>query len=84
MLAVKTAISVDKNLFEEVENYARAKKLTRSKVFSLAAQAFIEHQKNKEMFAQINAAYADEPDAVEKAILRKSRSQHRQIVKREW
>jgi antitoxin (DNA-binding transcriptional repressor) of toxin-antitoxin stability system len=43
-----------------------------------------EEGKNKEMFAQINAAYADEPDAVEKDILRKSRSQHRRIVKREW
>jgi metal-responsive CopG/Arc/MetJ family transcriptional regulator len=84
MQVVKIGISVEKKLFEEIDNYARAKKLTRSKFFSLTAQTFIEHQKNKEMFAQINDAYANEPDAVEQAILRKLRSQQRQIVKREW
>jgi len=84
MQAIKTGISVEKKLFEKINDYTRAKKLTRSKFFSLAAQAFIEHQKNKEMFDQINAAYADEPDAVEQSVLRKSRNQHRQIVKREW
>ncbi len=84
MQAIKTAISIEKNLFDQAENIARAMKVSRSKLFVMALQDFIEHQKNKEMLAQINAAYADEPDGAEQALRRKSRRQHRRLVAREW
>jgi metal-responsive CopG/Arc/MetJ family transcriptional regulator len=84
MLAIKTAISIEKNLFDQAENIARTMKVSRSKLFVIALQEFIEHQKNKEMLAKINAAYSDKPDATEQALRRKSRQQHRRIVKGEW
>ena len=84
MQAIKTAISIEKNLFDQAENIARTMKVSRSKLFVIALQDFIEHQKNKEMLAQINAAYADESDATEQTLLRKSRSQHRRIVEGKW
>ena len=84
MQAIKTAISIEKNLFDQAEIIARTMKVSRSKLFTIALQDFIEHQKNKEMLAQINAAYADEPDATEQALRRKARRQHRLIVEGEW
>ena len=84
MQAIKTAISIEKNLFDQAENIARTMKVSRSKLFVIALQDFIEHQKNKEMLAQINAAYADEPDTTEQTLRRKSRQQHRRIVGGEW
>jgi metal-responsive CopG/Arc/MetJ family transcriptional regulator len=84
MLAVKTAISIEKDLFDQAERIARSMKVSRSKLFVIALQDFIEHRKNKELLEQINAAYADEPDAAEEAVLRKSRRQHRRLVDREW
>ena len=84
MQAIKTAISIEKNLFDQAENIARTMKVSRSRLFVMALQDFIEHQKNKEMLAQINAAYADEPDATEQNLLRKSRRQHRRIVEDNW
>jgi metal-responsive CopG/Arc/MetJ family transcriptional regulator len=84
MHAVKTAISIEKSLFEQAENMARTMNVSRSKLFVIALQDFIEHQKNKEMLALINAAYADEPDATEENLRRKSRRQHRRIVEGEW
>jgi metal-responsive CopG/Arc/MetJ family transcriptional regulator len=84
MQAIKTAISIDKNLFDQAEIIARTMKVSRSKLFVIALQDFIEHQKNKEMLAQINAAYDDEPDATEQAIRKKVRRQHRRIVEGEW
>lgn len=84
MQAIKTAISIEKNLFEQADNIARTMKVSRSKLFVIALQDFIEHQKNKEMLAQINAAYSDEPDATELTLRRKSRQQHRHIVGGEW
>ena len=84
MQAMKTAISIEKNLFDQAENLARTMKVSRSKLFVIALQDYIEHQKNKEMLAKINDAYSDEPDATEHALRRKSRRQHRRIVEREW
>ena len=84
MQAIKTAISIEKDLFEQAEKMARSMKVSRSKLFVIALQDFIEHQKNKELLAQINAAYAEEPDASEQALRRKSRRQHRRMVEGEW
>lgn len=84
MQAMKTAISIEKNLFDQADNLARTMKVSRSKLFAIALQDYIEHQKNKDMLAQINAAYADEPDTTEQTLRRKSRQQHRRIVGGEW
>ena len=84
MHAIKTAISIEKILFDQADNLARTMKVSRSKLFVIALQDYIEHQKNKDMLAQINAAYADEPDTTEQALRRKSRQQHRRIVGGEW
>jgi metal-responsive CopG/Arc/MetJ family transcriptional regulator len=84
MQAIKTAISIEKNLFDQAEIIARTMKVSRSKLFVIALQDFIEHQKNKEMLAQINAAYDDEPDPTEQALRKKVRRQHRRIVEGEW
>ena len=84
MHAIKTAISIDKNLFDQADIIARTMKVSRSKLFVIALQDFIEHQKNKEMLAQINAAYEDEPDANEQTIRKIVRRQHRRIVEGEW
>lgn len=84
MQSVKTAISIEKNLFDQAEKMARTMKVSRSRLFVIALQDFIEHQKNRELLAQINAAYADEPDAAEQTLRRKSRRQHRRLVEGEW
>jgi metal-responsive CopG/Arc/MetJ family transcriptional regulator len=84
MQAIKTAISIEKNLFDQAETIARTMKVSRSKLFVIALQDFIEHQKNKEILAQINAAYDDEPDTTEQALHKKVRRQHRRVVEGEW
>jgi len=84
MQAIKTAISIEKNLFDQAEKMARTMKVSRSKLFVIALQDFMEHQKNKELLEQINAAYTDEPDPSERTLLRKSARQHRRLVEGEW
>ena len=84
MQTVKTAISIEKNLFDQAENIARTMNVSRSRLFVIALQDFIEHMKNKELLAQINAAYADEPDATEEKLLRTARRRQRRIVEGEW
>jgi metal-responsive CopG/Arc/MetJ family transcriptional regulator len=84
MQAVKTAISIEKNLLDQADKMARNMNVSRSRLFVLALQHFLEHQKNKEMLAQINLAYAEEPDATEEATRRKLGRQHKRLVEGGW
>jgi metal-responsive CopG/Arc/MetJ family transcriptional regulator len=81
---VKTAISIQKSLFEQAEDLARKMKVSRSRLFVLALEDYIRRQQNRDLLAQINVAYADEPDPAEQALRRQSRRQHRRIVEGEW
>lgn len=84
MQAIKTAISIEKDLFEEVESIARTLKVSRSKLYGMALQDFIAHRKNQEMLARINAAYADEPDLSEQMLRRQSQRHQRRLLEGEW
>ncbi len=81
---VKTAVSIQRSLFEQAEDLARKMKVSRSRLFVLALEDYIRRQQNQELLAQINAAYADEPDPAEESLRRKSRRSHRRIVEGEW
>ncbi len=81
---VKTAISVDKSLFDEAEKIAHKLKVSRSRLFALALEDFIRREQNRDLLTQINAAYSDEPDATEKTLRHKARATHRRIVRGEW
>lgn len=84
MRAIKTAISIENDLFQEAEEMAREMKVSRSKLFVMALQEFISRRKNKELLDQLNTAYEDEPDASEQILRRKSQTIHRKMVEGEW
>lgn len=84
MRTVKTAISLQRPLFEQAEDLAQRLQISRSRLFVIALEEFISRQQNRELLAQINAAYADEPDAEELARQRQMRSRHRRLVEGEW
>ena len=85
MLAIKTAISIEKAIFDQAEKVAQAMNVSRSKLFVLALQEFLERQRNKELLEQINAAYSDLPDAAEQTLRSSQRRQHRRIMESgEW
>lgn len=84
MSNVKTAISLQKSLFEQVEALARELKISRSHLFVLAVEDFLRRYQNQQLLEQINSAYEDTPDLNEQSRLRKMRRHHRQIVEGEW
>jgi metal-responsive CopG/Arc/MetJ family transcriptional regulator len=81
---VKTAISMQKSLFEQVDALARELNISRSQLFVLAVEDFIRRYENQQLFERINAAYEDTPDPDEQALRRRMRRLHRQIVEGEW
>lgn len=84
MQNVKTAISLQKSLFEQAEKLARKMKVSRSRLFVLALEQYIQQQESRQLLAKINAAYAEEPDEDERLYRQKARQQHRRIAKGEW
>lgn len=83
MQNVKTAISIQRSLFEQAETLARRMKISRSRLFVLALEDYIRRQQNRELLNKINAAWADETES-ERNVRRKMRRTHRRIVEGEW
>jgi len=84
MESVKTAVSIKKSLFEEVESLARKMKVPRSRLFTLALEDYIQRQRNRKLLMQIDAAYTEERDPPEETLRRQYRRQHRRMVEGEW
>jgi len=81
---IKTAISIDKPLFDEVDELAHELNTSRSRIFSLAAQEFIDRHKNQKLLRALNRAYEDLPDEKEKSLNAMMRSRHLKMVEDQW
>ena len=81
---VKTAISIQKSLFEQAENLAQELNVSRSELFGLAIEIFLKNYQNQMLLEEINKAYSDEPEPSEKVRLSKTRKQHRKVVRDKW
>ena len=79
---IKTAISIEKPVFEKMDVLAKNLKVSRSFIFSQAAKEFIQRHQNKELLEQINKAYDDQSES--ESLVSKMRSKHHELVKEQW
>jgi len=84
MANVKTAISLQRSLFEQVDALAQELQISRSRLFVLAVETFIQRYQNRQLLEAINEAYDDLPDPEEQALRDGMRQQHRQMVEEQW
>ena len=84
MASIKTAISIEKPLFEEVEALAEEMKVSRSYLFTLAARDFLQHHKSQKLLQAINDAFDDSPNPSEERLRAQMKSKHRRLVKDQW
>jgi metal-responsive CopG/Arc/MetJ family transcriptional regulator len=84
MANVKTAISLQETLFQQVEALAREMNISRSHLFALAMEEFMRNRESRLMLERINAAYDDTSDEAEQKLRRGIRPIHRQVVEGEW
>ena len=82
--SVKTAMSINRDIFRQSERLARRMRVTRSQLYSMAMQEFLRRHENDELLARFNDAYADGPDPEEKAWLDAALREHARLVKGEW
>jgi metal-responsive CopG/Arc/MetJ family transcriptional regulator len=84
MAHVKTAISLDKDLFAQLESLAEEMKVSRSQLLGLALEDFLQRRHNQLLLEQLNAAYDEAPDPTEQALLQRMRQTQRQLVEGQW
>ena len=80
---IKTAISIEKPIFDQVNDLAKNLNISRSRLFVIAAQEFIQRHANMELLRAINDAYDDLPEADTK-IVDKMRPRHLNMVRDQW
>ena len=80
MANVKTAISLQTSLFERVNDLAQELQVSRSRLFVLAIEGFIQRHENRQLLEALNDAYDDVPELDEQALLDQMRQRHRQLV----
>ena len=78
----KTAISIEKPIFDKMDILAKNLNISRSRLFSMAAEEFIERHKNLELLQLLNQAYEDAPAS--EPTVTQMRSRHYKLVKDQW
>jgi len=68
MPTIKTAISIDKDLFNEVEELSHKIHLSRSQIFSQAVKSLIERKDNLTLLQKLNKAYGSDTDGEDQKI----------------
>lgn len=82
MANIKTAISMQKSLFEQAEALAREKKVSRSRLFVMALEDYLRREENRKLARQLTEVYG-EPDPEQEALQRKMKRYHRRVVEAE-
>ena len=83
MPGVKTAISLNEELFLKVNQLADDLHISRSKVFTLAVQDYVKKQENQALLARLNEAYEDSPDGEERKISKSMGRKQKRLIERE-
>lgn len=83
---VKTAISIDKTLFQEVNTAAQAMNISRSQFFAKAVEEFLRKLENQRILEQLNQAYSDEVSQQDDLTIamKHMRRHQRKMAEGEW
>ena len=82
--SMKTAISINDGLLQEVDEAARLMGLSRSRLFSLAVGDFLQRQRREQMLLRLNEVYAEGVEPAEKRLLARIKAKAGLAVKERW
>ena len=78
---VKTAISIEKPIFEKINILAKSLNVSRSYIFSQAVKEYIQRHQNIELLQQLNDIYDDQQAD---SLVQKMRPKHKKMVSDQW
>jgi metal-responsive CopG/Arc/MetJ family transcriptional regulator len=79
MAKVKTAVSLQDSLVERLDRLARELNISRSQLFSRAADEFLQRHESQALLEAINRAYDDSPAPEEAAQRKAMRTRQRRL-----
>jgi len=62
---MKTAISIPDQVFSRADSFARHRKMTRSALFTIAVDEFIQHHRQEDVTERLNEVYAKEGSSLD-------------------
>lgn len=84
MSSVKTAVSLDRSLFDQIEALAQEMNVPRSRVISLAVEDYLRRRENQQLLDQINAALEESGQEEEIQLARAMRRRMSRSLTAEW
>jgi len=84
MSVVKTAVSLQENLFLQIEELADELNLSRSGLVTLALEEYLERQMSKRLIEQLDAVYEDDPQTEELRVSQAHRGKQKRMSEVEW
>ena len=84
MSRVKTAISLDAPLLQQIDAVAAELRMPRSRLLAEAAREFLKRYRNAKLLDALNKAHASGPSDEEIERRRAWKRQHRRRVEGEW
>ena len=82
--AMKTTISIDGQLLEEVDRMAWRMGVSRSRLFSLALKGYLRQRRQEEVTGRLDRVYAGGPDASERRTTAGMKARFRATIKDRW
>ena len=78
---MKTAISIPDEVFSRAEEFAHRQKITRSALFTVAVDEYIQHHREDNVTRKLNEVYAKEDSSLDPVF---ARLQSLSLPKEEW
>jgi metal-responsive CopG/Arc/MetJ family transcriptional regulator len=81
---MKTAISLEDELLLKADHAARQMGVSRSRLFSIALEAYLRKRRNREIVDQLNKVYADAPSPEERRTVKGLKKRFRSTLRESW
>jgi hypothetical protein len=78
---MKTAISIPDSIFLRATEFAQRRRLTRSALFTVAVDEYIDHHREEDVTRRLNEVYAKESSSLDPVL---ARLQSLSLPKEEW
>ena len=67
-MGMKTAISINEELFESAEEFARRQGMSRSELYATALRHYLEEHRSERITERLDEIYGAEPEGLDPAI----------------
>ena len=81
---MKAMISMDDALLQEADEAARSMGLSRSRLFTLAVENFLERRRQEQMLDRLNEVYSNDVGPAGKALQKGIKRKVHRAVKERW